>query len=63
MTDQRHDYRGYCINIMSYGDGLRAMIYAPDSKKPILGPQPDDPTNHNEALDKAKALIDALLSS
>jgi hypothetical protein len=63
MTDQRHDYRGYCINIMWYGDGWRAMIYAPDSRKPILGPHSDDPTNHTEILDNAKRLIDALLSS
>lgn len=30
---------------------------------PMLGPQSDDPTDYNEILDKAKALIDALLSS
>ena len=29
----------------------------------MLGPQSDDPTDYNEILDKAKALIDALLSS
>ena len=63
MTDQRHDYRGYNINIMPYAGGLRATIYAPDSKQPMLGPQSDDPNAHNEVLVKAKRLIDALLSS
>jgi hypothetical protein len=63
MTDQRHDYRGYYINIMRHGSGLRAAIYAPDSKQPMLGPQSDDPNDHDEILDKAKAFIDALLSS
>ena len=50
MTDQRHDYRGYNINIMPYAGGLRATIYAPDSKQPMLGPQSDDPNDHNEVL-------------
>ena len=63
MTDQRHDYRGYYINIMRHGGGLRATIYAPDSKQPMLGPQSDDPTDHDEILDQAKRFIDALLSS
>ena len=63
MTDQRHDYRGYYINIKHHAGGLRATIYAPDSEQPMLGPQSDDSTDHNEILDKAKHLIDALLSS
>lgn len=63
MTDQRHDYRGYHINIMRHAGGWRATIYAPDSKQPMLGPRSDDPTDHCEALDKAKAFVDALLSS
>ena len=62
MTDQRQDYRGYYINIMRYAGGWRATIYAPDSKQPIHGPQSDDPNDYNEILDKAKVLIDALLS-
>ncbi len=60
MTDQRHDYRGYRIHIRRHANGWRATIYAPDSEQPMLGPQSDDPT---EALDKAKAFVDALLSS
>jgi hypothetical protein len=60
MTDQRHDYRGYRIDIRRHADGWRATIYAPDSNQPMLGPQTDGPT---EGLDKAKAFIDALLSS
>jgi hypothetical protein len=63
MTDQRHDYRGYYINIMRHGSGLRATIYAPDSNQPMLGPRSDDPNDHNEILNQAKAFIDALLSS
>jgi hypothetical protein len=60
MTDQRHDYRGYRIDIRRHAGGWRATIYAPDSKQPWFGPQSDDLT---EALDKAKAFIDALLAS
>src|SRR4051812_379697 len=60
MTDQLNDYRGYRIDIRRHASGWRATIYAPDSKQPMLGPQSDDPA---EALDKAKAFIDALLSS
>ena len=63
MTDQRHDYRGYYINIKHHAGGLRAMIYAPNSEQPMLGPQSDDLANHNEILDKAKRFIDALVSS
>jgi hypothetical protein len=63
MTDQRHDYRGYYINIKQHAGGLRATIYAPDSERPMPGPQSDDSTDHNEILDKAKRLIDTLLSS
>jgi hypothetical protein len=63
MIDQRLDYRGYYIDIMRHAGGLRATIYAPDSKLPMLGPQSDEPTSHNEIVDKAKCLIDALLSS
>jgi hypothetical protein len=62
MIDQRHDYRGYRIDIRRHADGWRATIYAPDSNQPMLGPQSDDPTDYNEILDKAKVLIDALLS-
>lgn len=60
---RRHDYRGYSISIMRHGGGWRAMIYAPDSKQPMLGPQSDNPTDYAEILDKARTLIDALLSS
>ena len=60
MTDQRHDYRGYRIDIRHHAGGWRVTIYAPDSNQPMLGPQSDDLT---EALDQAKAFIDALLSS
>jgi hypothetical protein len=63
MTDQRHDYRGYRIDIRRHAGGWRATIYAPDSKQPWFGPQSDDPTVSDEILDKAKAFIDALLSS
>jgi hypothetical protein len=34
----------------------------PTASSPILGPQPDDPTDLTAILDKAKRLIDALLS-
>ena len=60
---RRHDYRGYSISIMRHGGGWRAMIYAPDSKQPMLGPQSDNPTDYAEILDKARTFIDALLSS
>jgi hypothetical protein len=63
MTDQRHDYRGYRIDIRRYAGGWRATIYAPDSNQPMLGPQSDDPSDYNKILDEAKVLIDALLSS
>ena len=63
MTDQLHEYRGYYINIVRHGGGLCATIYAPDSKQPMLGPQSDNPTDYAEILDKARTLIDALLSS
>jgi hypothetical protein len=63
MTDQRYDYRGYRIDIRRHAAGWRATIYAPDSEQPMLGPQSDDPTDYNAILDKAKAFIDALLSS
>jgi hypothetical protein len=56
MTDQRHDYRGYRIDIRRPAGGLRATIYAPDSKRPMCGPQSDDPTDHNEILNRAKGL-------
>jgi hypothetical protein len=39
------------------------MIYAPNSKRPMLSPQPDDPNDPNEILNRAKDFIDALLSS
>ena len=63
MTDHRQDYRGYQINIIRHAAGCRTAIYAPDSNQPMLGPQSDDATDYNEILDKAKHLIDALLSS
>jgi hypothetical protein len=63
MTDQRHDYRGYQIIIVRHAAGWRATIYAPDSERPMLGPQSADTTDYSEILDKAKAFIDALLSS
>ena len=63
MADQPHDYRGYRIHIRRHASGWRATIYAPDSEQPMLGPQSDDLVDYNEVLDKAKAFIDALLSS
>jgi hypothetical protein len=42
MADQRHDYRGYRIDIRRHAGGRRATIYAPDSDQPMLGPQSDD---------------------
>jgi hypothetical protein len=63
MTDQRHEYRGYIIDITRYAGGSRAMIYAPNSKRPMLGPQSDDPSDHKDILDRAKDFIDALLNS
>jgi hypothetical protein len=60
---QPHDYRGYRIVVRRYGGGLRATIYAPDSTQAILGPQSTDPTSHDDILDRAKRLIDNLLSS
>jgi hypothetical protein len=62
LATERHDYRGYRILIRRYAGGWRATIYAPNSKQPILGPQPDDPTDLTAILDKAERLIDALLS-
>jgi hypothetical protein len=63
MVDQPYDYRGYRIYIRRHAGGWRATTYAPDSKQPMVGPQSDDPTDSDEILDKAKAFIDALLSS
>jgi len=30
MTHQRHDYQGYCINIMRYADGALLGSYMTD---------------------------------
>jgi hypothetical protein len=62
LANQRHEYRGYRITIRRHGGGWRATIYAPNSTQPILGPHSDDPASHDDILDQAKRLIDALLS-
>ena len=61
LANQRHDYRGYRITIRRYG-GRRARNYLPtEYRQPILGPHSDDPASHDDILDQAKRLIDALL--
>jgi hypothetical protein len=63
LAVQPHEYHGYRIVIRPYGSGWRAMVYAPDSTQPILGPQSNDPTSHDDILDRAKRLIDDLRNS
>jgi hypothetical protein len=63
LAPQQQDYRGYSIVIRRYGSGWRAMIYAPNAKQPILGPQSDDPTSYDDVLENAKRLIDVLMNS
>jgi hypothetical protein len=62
-AEDHHEYRGYRVLVRRFGSGWRTTIYAPGSRQPMLGPQSDDPTGHDEVLANAKHLIDALMTS
>jgi hypothetical protein len=62
LPPEDDDYRGYRIVMGRHGSGWRAMIYAPNSQQPIIGPQSDDPASYDDVLDRAKRFIDALMN-
>jgi hypothetical protein len=62
MTAKDEEYRGYRIAIRRQVRGWGTTIYAPNSQQPILGPQSDDPSGFDDVLERARSLIDALMS-